>query len=64
MIRPEELADFDEAMLLSTTKDVQPVGCIDDVDFQTGPGTATRILKEAFVSMARDYATAHPQFQV
>ena len=61
---PSELADFDEAMLLSTTKDVQPVGCIDDIAYTTGPATVTRRLKDVFVQAARKYAALHPKLRV
>jgi branched-chain amino acid aminotransferase len=53
--RPLQLADiarFDEAMLLSTTKDIQPVGRIDSVAFRTGPDSVTRRLKAAFADCA------------
>ncbi len=63
-ILPAELVDFDEAMLLSTTKDVQPVGCIDDFKFRTGVDTVTRRLKTAFILNAQQYAAAHPDFRV
>lgn len=64
IIRPSELVEFDEAMLLSTTKDVQPVGGIDEIAYPTGPATATRRLKDAFVLAAREHAVAHPEFRV
>ena len=63
-IRPEALGEYEEAMLLSTTKDVQPVGRIEETSFCTGPNSVTRRLKEAFASMAREYADTHPEFTV
>ena len=63
-IRPEALGEYEEAMLLSTTKDVQPVGRIEETSFRTGPESVTRRLKGAFASMAREYADAHPELAV
>jgi branched-chain amino acid aminotransferase len=54
VIKPEELPGFDECMLLSSTKDVQPVGCIDQQTYQVGAGSRTRQLKQAFA----DYVQA------
>ncbi len=48
MIRPEELAEMEECMLLSSTKDVQPVGRVDDIGFRVGADSRTRQLKTAF----------------
>jgi branched-chain amino acid aminotransferase len=61
-VRPEDLHAMEECMLLSTTKDVVPVGEIDGHAFHTGPGTLAARLKEAFAGAARDYASAHPEF--
>lgn len=58
-VHPEQLAGFDEAMLLSTTKDVQPVGRIEETSFLTGIDSSTRRLKVAFASMAQDYSNGH-----
>ena len=63
-LRTEDLQACDEAMLLSSTKDVQPVGRIDDLTFSVGEGTVSRKLKQAFERMARDYADAHPELAV
>lgn len=41
-LRIEDLAQMDECMLLSSTKDVQPVVRIDDFRFSVGDGTASR----------------------
>lgn len=56
-ILPEDLASMDEAFLLSTTKDLQPVGRIDTHFYKTGPATITRRIKAAFA----DYAHAQAQ---
>jgi len=59
-VQPGELGDFDEAILLSTTKDIQPVSSIDEIRFRTGEGTRSRQLKRAFADYARAHTQAHP----
>jgi branched-subunit amino acid aminotransferase/4-amino-4-deoxychorismate lyase len=60
-VRPSDLGTMDECFLLSTTKDIVPVGEIDGVSFKVGPGTVTSRLKDAFARAARGYASAHPE---
>jgi branched-chain amino acid aminotransferase len=55
-VRPEALGGMEEAFLLSTTKDLQPVGSIDGYLYKTGPHTVTRRLKSAFADYAREQA--------
>jgi branched-chain amino acid aminotransferase len=55
-IRPEDLGGMEEAFLLSSTKDLQPVGAIDGTLYKTGPETVTRRLKAAFADYAREQA--------
>jgi branched-subunit amino acid aminotransferase/4-amino-4-deoxychorismate lyase len=59
-LRPEDLPTMSECFLLSTTKDLVPVGGIDGHRFQTGPATLTRRLKAAFADHAAAYARNHP----
>jgi branched-chain amino acid aminotransferase len=59
-IRPEDLATMDECFLLSTTKDVVPVGAIDGQAFALGADSVAMRLKKAFAVAARVYASAHP----
>jgi branched-chain amino acid aminotransferase len=59
-VRPQDFASFDECFLLSTTKDIVPVGEIDGRAFRIGPGTVAWNLKEAFAAVSRAYASAHP----
>lgn len=61
---PADLRSFDECLLLSTTKDVTPVGEIDGVSFQVGPSTVTSRLKAAFGRFASGYAASHPELAV
>lgn len=63
-VRPEELAGFDECFLLSTTRDIAPVGAIDEWRYRVGHGTVARRLKDAFRAYAAGYAAAHPELRV
>ncbi|AHF91476.1 branched-chain amino acid aminotransferase/4-amino-4-deoxychorismate lyase [Opitutaceae bacterium TAV1] len=56
VIRPADLAGMDECCLLSTTKDLQPVGAIDGHRYRTGADTVTRRVKAAFAAHARGVA--------
>ncbi len=60
-ILPADFASMDECFLLSTTKDLVPVGEIDGVKFRLGPDSVASRLKRAFARAAREYATAHPE---
>lgn len=56
-------SDFDrmqECFLLSTTRDVAPVGAIDGHRFRVGPDTVTMRLKAAFADYVRRYVAQHP----
>jgi branched-chain amino acid aminotransferase len=57
-VRPTDLGGMQEAFLLSTTKDLQPVGAIDAHVYTTGPATLTRRLKAVFADYAREVAVA------
>jgi branched-chain amino acid aminotransferase len=63
-VHPAELPAFDECFLMSTTKDVQPVGSIDGHNYLTGEQTVTLQLKAAFRAYVTDYNQAHPQLTV
>jgi branched-chain amino acid aminotransferase len=60
-VRPADLSALDECFLLSTTKDIVPVGAVDTVAFPVAADSVTARLKEAFGRMARAYAAAHPE---
>jgi branched-chain amino acid aminotransferase len=62
-VRPEDFATMDECFLLSTTKDVVPVGEIDGVRFRVGPDTVAARLKSAFARTAAAYASTHPDLR-
>jgi len=61
VIRPEEFGDFDECFLMATTRDIAPVGRIDEHPFGVGAGTVTMRLKAAFSDYVARYVAAHPQ---
>jgi len=60
-LRPEDFPAMQEAFMLSTTKDVAPVGWIDAQRYRVGPGTVTMRLKAAFADYVRDYIARHPE---
>ena len=60
-LRPEDFARMQECFLLSTTKDVAPVGCIDAHRFRVAPDTITMRLKAAFADYVRAYIARHPE---
>lgn len=59
-VRPEDFARFTECFMLSTTKDVAPVGCIDAHRFRVAPDTVAMRLKAAFADYVRGYIARHP----
>ncbi len=61
---PADLDRMSECFLMSTTKDIVPVGSIDQVGFAVGPDTVTVRLKAAFADYARGAAAAHPERRV
>jgi branched-chain amino acid aminotransferase len=60
-IRPDDFRSMDECFLLSTTKDIVPVGEIDGTRFKLGADTVASRLKAAFAGAASAYASAHPE---
>lgn len=64
VLRPSDFPSMSECFVMSTTKDIVPVGRIDTQAFRVGPGTVTARLKAAFAGEARSYAGAHPELAV
>ena len=64
VLRPEDLPSMTECFLLSSTKDITPVGAIDELCFSVGPATVSTRLKEAFGCYYRESAAAHPDLKV
>jgi branched-chain amino acid aminotransferase len=58
-ILPADFSAMDECFLLSTTKDVVPVGEIDGVKFRLGADSLASRLKASFALAARAYAQSH-----
>jgi len=63
-VRPEDLSRMDECFLLSTTKDLTPVGAIDDHRYPVRDGSVTAKLKTAFADYTRAYSARHPELRV
>lgn len=63
-VLPHDLSGMTECFLLSSTKDITPVGAIDGVRFTVGPGTVSARLKDAFADYARASGQAHPELKV
>lgn len=63
-IFPADLRSFDECLLLSTTKDITPVGSIDGVAYKVAPDSVASRLKAAFGRFASGYAASHPELAV
>jgi branched-chain amino acid aminotransferase len=60
-IYPADFSSMEECFLISTTKDVVPVGEIDGIRFKVGPDSVASRLKAAFGEAARGYASSHPE---
>lgn len=63
-VRPGDFERMDECFLLSTTKDVTPVGSIDSHWYNLRGDSVTLRLKAAFADFAREYAARHPELRV
>ena len=63
-LRVEDLAAMDECMLLSSTKDVQPVGAVDGLRFRVAEGSRTRDLKRAFADYVNHRLQVRPDLSV
>ncbi|MES2692852.1 MAG: aminotransferase class IV [Verrucomicrobiota bacterium] len=61
---PKDMAAMSECFILSSTKDVTPIGAIDDLRFKVGPDTVSMKLKAAFTKYVKDSAEAHPELKV
>lgn len=61
---PADLGAMQECFLLSTTKDLTPVGAIDTARFTVGPDSITSRLTAAFAAYTRSYAAQHPELKV
>jgi branched-chain amino acid aminotransferase len=63
-LHPQDMAAMSECFLLASTKDVTPVGAIDDLQFKVGTDTVSAKLKVAFAAYAKQSAAAHPELKV
>jgi branched-chain amino acid aminotransferase len=64
VVLPKDLPTMTECFLLSSTKDVTPVGSIDDLRYNVGTDTVSARLKAAFAGYARESAAMHPELKV
>ncbi len=64
VIRPEDMAGMQECFMLSTPRDISPVGRIDGHTFRVGPDTVTMRLKAAFADFVRAYVRSHPDLSL
>lgn len=63
-VLPENFSRMDECFLLSTTKDLTPVGAIDGQRFSVRADSVTARLKVAFADYTKTYAARHPELRV
>ncbi len=63
-VRVEELKTFQECFITSTTKEIAPVGSIDDVSFAVGPGSVTEKVRATFDQSVREYFAAHADLKI
>jgi branched-subunit amino acid aminotransferase/4-amino-4-deoxychorismate lyase len=64
VVQPADLSRMTECFTLSSTKDITPVGAIDDTVFTVGPATVTMKLKAAFADAVRAWSAAHSELKV
>lgn len=57
---PDDIAAMEECFLMSTTRDIAPVGMIDEQQFPVGGSTTTAKLKTAFADYVGRYTKEHP----
>lgn len=64
VVRPADLASFDECFLTSSTRDVGPVESIDEVRYAVRPDSVSARLKSAFADHVAEYARVRPELWV
>jgi branched-chain amino acid aminotransferase len=64
VLRPQDLGGMRECFLLSSTKDITPVGAIDDLRFYVGTDSVSMKLKAAFAEYYQRSANEHPDLRV
>jgi|UniRef100_UPI00404B19A1 branched-chain amino acid aminotransferase len=63
-LRPEDLTAMDECFIMSTTRDIAPVGMIDKHPYRVDAETITMRLKTAFASYVADYVATHAELKI
>lgn len=64
MIEGNQISEFSECFLTSTTRDIVPVGSIDKSEYKVGPKTVTSELKKIFRKYVDDYSARHPELKI
>lgn len=64
VLRPGDLPRMTECFTLSSTKDITPVGAIDNTRFKVGPETVTMKLKVAFAQYVSESTRVHSNLRV
>lgn len=64
VIRPADFAGMQECFMLSTTRDISPVGRIDGQAFWVGPDSVSMRLKAAFAGYVSAYVGQHPELKL
>lgn len=63
-LTPGDLPSMEECFILSTTRDLAPVGAIDAQRYRVDPATVTRRLKSAFADYTLEYGRQHPELRL
>jgi branched-chain amino acid aminotransferase len=63
-VEPAEFPAMSECFIMSTTRDISPVGAIDAHVFPVRPDGVTLRLKQAFGRHAGDYVARHPELRL
>lgn len=59
----DDLPQFQECFMSSTTKEIASVSAIDETRFVVGEATATQKVRTAFHQFIREYVSAHPDLR-
>jgi branched-subunit amino acid aminotransferase/4-amino-4-deoxychorismate lyase len=59
-LKPDDMKSMEECFIMSTTRDISPVGAIDQHPFRVAVDSQTMQLKHAFAEHVARYVAAHP----
>ena len=63
-VRVDELSSFDECFLSCTTRDIVPVGSIDEIRYRCGVRSLSQRLKKMFRQYVEDYNRKNPMLTI